>query len=274
MCLAENKLAFTMYMLTGEAKHWWISMKSIMEKREEPVTWEAFRGKFLSEYFPDSVRYAKEVEFLQLTQGGKMVADYAEKFKHLSRFYTLPLDEEWRCRIFENNLRGDIHLMRNRGNRPQATGRVYAVTGAEAAGSVKERQLLDGSLNRVREQLGSDEAKDFALGNDGILRFQGRDLKETFWWKGMKKEVAQLVFACLTCKKAKVEHQRPSGILQPLEISVWKWNNISMDFVTHLPRTFRGHDTIWVIVDRLTKSGHFLAMNLRMSIAKVGSAIH
>jgi len=173
--------------------------------------------------------------------------------------------------------------------------------------SVKERQLLDGSLNRVREQLGSDEAKDFALGNDGILRFQGRvcvmdddevkqlileeghksrlslhpsmtkmyqDLKETFWWKGMKKEVAQLVFACLTCKKAKVEHQRPSGILQPLEISVWKWNNISMDFVTHLPRTFRGHDTIWVIVDRLTKSGHFLAMNLRMSIAKVGSAIH
>ena len=92
-CPAENRLAFTVYMLTGEAEHWWINTKSIMEERDELVTWEAFRGKFLSEYFPDSVRYAKEVEFLQLTQGGKTVADYVEKFKHLSRFYTLPLDE-------------------------------------------------------------------------------------------------------------------------------------------------------------------------------------
>jgi len=111
MCPAKNRLAFAVYMLTGEAEHWWISMKSIMEERDEPVTWEAFKGRFLSEYFPDSVRYAKEVEFLQLTQGGKSVADYAEKFKHLSRFYTLPLDEEWRCRKFENGLRGDIRLM-------------------------------------------------------------------------------------------------------------------------------------------------------------------
>jgi len=69
-------------------------MKSIMEEKGELVTWEAFRGNFLSEYFLDSVRYAKEVEFLQLTQGGKSVTEYAEKFKHLSRFYTLPLDEE------------------------------------------------------------------------------------------------------------------------------------------------------------------------------------
>jgi len=92
-CPVENRLAFTVYMLTGEAEHWWTSTKSILEERREPVTWEAFWGKFLSEYFPDSVRYAKEVEFLQLTQGGKSIADYAEKFKHLSHFYTLPLDE-------------------------------------------------------------------------------------------------------------------------------------------------------------------------------------
>ena len=65
----------------------------------------------ISEYFPDSIRYAKEVEFLQLTQGGKTVTEYAERFNHLSRFYTLPLDGEWRCRKFENGLRGDIRLM-------------------------------------------------------------------------------------------------------------------------------------------------------------------
>jgi len=111
ICLADNRLAFAVYMLTGEAEHWWASMKSIMEERGELVTWEAFKGRFLSEYFHDSVRYAKEVEFLQLTQEGKFVTEYAEKFKHLSRFYTLPLDEEWRCRKFENDLRGDIRLM-------------------------------------------------------------------------------------------------------------------------------------------------------------------
>jgi len=86
-------------------------MKSIMEEIEEPMTWEAFRGKFLSEYFPDNVRYAKEVELLQLTHGSKTVTEYTEKFKHINRFYTLPLDEEWRCRKFENDLRGDIRLM-------------------------------------------------------------------------------------------------------------------------------------------------------------------
>ena len=65
----------------------------------------------MSEYYPDSVRYAKELEFLQLTQGNKSVAEYAERFKHLGRFYTMPLDEEWRCRKFENGLKGDIRLM-------------------------------------------------------------------------------------------------------------------------------------------------------------------
>jgi len=64
MRTTKNRLAFVVYMLIGEAEHWWMSMKSIMEEREEPVTLEAFKGKFLFEYFPDSVRHAKEVEFL------------------------------------------------------------------------------------------------------------------------------------------------------------------------------------------------------------------
>ncbi|XP_027912213.1 uncharacterized protein LOC114171279 [Vigna unguiculata] len=111
MCPKESRLAFAVYMLKGEAEHWWVSMKSIMEERQEPVTWDVFRRKFLSEYFPDNVKYAKEVEFLQLTQGSKSVTEYAEKFKYLSRFYTMPLDEEWRCQKFENGLRGDLRLM-------------------------------------------------------------------------------------------------------------------------------------------------------------------
>jgi len=111
MCPEESRLAFAVYMLTSEAEHWWVSMKSMMEERQEPVAWDVFRRKFLSEYFPDSVKYTKEVEFLQLTHGSKSVAEYVEKFKHLSRFYTMPLDEEWRCWKFENGLRGDLRLM-------------------------------------------------------------------------------------------------------------------------------------------------------------------
>ncbi|GJV06755.1 putative reverse transcriptase domain-containing protein [Tanacetum coccineum] len=78
------------------------------------------------------------------------------------------------------------------------------------------------------------------------------DLKDRYWWSGMKKDIAEYVSRCLTCLKVKAEHQRPSGLLQQPEIPVWKWEGIAMDFVTKLPRTSSGHDTIWVIVDCLT----------------------
>ncbi|GJU44544.1 putative reverse transcriptase domain-containing protein [Tanacetum coccineum] len=81
-----------------------------------------------------------------------------------------------------------------------------------------------------------------------------------YCWLGMKKDIAEYVSKCLTCLKVKAEHQRPSGLLQQPEIPVWKWEGISMDFMTKLPRNSCWHDTIWVIVDRLTKSAHFLPM--------------
>jgi len=87
----------------------------------------------------------------------------------------------------------------------------------------------------------------------------------------MKREVSEFVYACLVCQKAKIEHQRPSGKLQPLEIPQWKWDNISMDFVVGLPRTPRGLDSIWVIVDRLTKYAHFIPINIRFSLEKLTS---
>ncbi|KAI3510643.1 hypothetical protein L1887_17775 [Cichorium endivia] len=84
------------------------------------------------------------------------------------------------------------------------------------------------------------------------------DLKKFYWWPNMKAEIATFVSKCLTCAKVKVEYQKPSGLLQQPEIPEWKWERITMDFITKLPRTTGGHDTIWVVVDRLTKSAHFL----------------
>ncbi|GJV94911.1 putative reverse transcriptase domain-containing protein [Tanacetum coccineum] len=84
------------------------------------------------------------------------------------------------------------------------------------------------------------------------------DHRDRYWWSGMKKDIAVYVSKCLTCLKVKAEHQRPSSLLQQPEIPEWKWEEIAMEFVTKLPRTSSGHDTIWVIMNRLTKSAHFL----------------
>ncbi|GKA12223.1 putative nucleotidyltransferase, ribonuclease H [Tanacetum coccineum] len=86
------------------------------------------------------------------------------------------------------------------------------------------------------------------------------DLRDRYWWSGMKKDISEYVSKCLTRLKVKGEHQRPYVLLHQLEIPVWKWEGIAMDFVTKLPRTSSGHNIIWVIMDRLTKSAHFLPM--------------
>ncbi|GJR52958.1 putative reverse transcriptase domain-containing protein [Tanacetum coccineum] len=85
-----------------------------------------------------------------------------------------------------------------------------------------------------------------------------QDMKKLYWWPNMKADIAMYVSKCLTCARVKAEHQRPSGLLVQPAIPEWKWDNITMDFITKLPRSSQGFDTIWVIVDRLTKSAHFL----------------
>ena len=82
----------------------------------------------------------------------------------------------------------------------------------------------------------------------------------------MKKHVGDFVRRYLTCQQVKAVHQRPVRLLQPLEVVEWKWEHVTMDFVTHLPRTSRGHDTVWVIVNRLSKSAHFLAVRMTFTL--------
>ncbi|KAF5799614.1 putative nucleotidyltransferase, Ribonuclease H [Helianthus annuus] len=96
-----------------------------------------------------------------------------------------------------------------------------------------------------------------------------RDLKANYWWPGMKRDIVKYVAKCLTCSQVKAEHQKPYGESQPLRIPVWKWEELTMDLVTKLPRTKKGHDTIWVIVDRLKKSAHFLPIKEAYSSGKM-----
>jgi hypothetical protein len=74
----------------------------------------------------------------------------------------------------------------------------------------------------------------------------------------MRRDIAHYVACCDTYSRVKIEHQKPAGLLKPLAIPVWKWEDISMDFVVGLPRTPKGNDSVWVIVDCLTKVAHFV----------------
>jgi hypothetical protein len=89
-----------------------------------------------------------------------------------------------------------------------------------------------------------------------------QDLKKNFWWMRMKREIARYVSDCDTCRRIKADHLRPAGNLQPLSIPKWKWENLCMDFNVGLPRTSHGYNSIWVIVDLLTKSSHFIPISI------------
>ncbi|GJQ93775.1 putative reverse transcriptase domain-containing protein [Tanacetum coccineum] len=94
-------------------------------------------------------------------------------------------------------------------------------------------------------------------------------MKKLYWWPNMNADIATYVRKCLTCSKVKVEHQRPSGLLVQPEIPQWKWDNITMDFITKLPKSSQGYDTIWEIIDRLTKSAIFVSMRETDPIKKL-----
>jgi hypothetical protein len=96
-----------------------------------------------------------------------------------------------------------------------------------------------------------------------------QDLKTHFWWHGMKRDVAEYVALCDTCQRVQAKHQRPTGLLQLLKILEWKWEEISMDFIVGLPCTQSGYDSIWVIVDRLTKVAHFILVKTTYIGAKL-----
>ncbi|KAL0556140.1 hypothetical protein IC582_004650 [Cucumis melo] len=164
-------------------------------------------------------------------------------------------------------------------------------------------QLNDPYLVEKRRLVKTGESEDFSIScNDG-LTFKGRlcvsedsavktellteahsspftmhpgstkmyqDLRSVNWWRNMKREVADFVSRCLVCQQVKAPRQRPAGLLQPLSMPGWKWESVSMDFITGLPKTLKGYTVIWVVVDRLTKSAHFVPRKSTSTASKWG----
>jgi hypothetical protein len=159
-------------------------------------------------------------------------------------------------------------------------------------------QIKNSSIAYIKEKFSSGQQTNFSIDDTDVLWFKNRlvvpkvpelrqlildeahntrfsihpgsnkmyqDLKQRFWLTKMKIEIAKYVARCDTCRRVKVVHLKSAGMLQPLPIPSWKWEDISMDFITGLPKTSRGFDLIWVIVDRLTKSAHFIPVKIEHS---------
>ncbi|WVZ70952.1 hypothetical protein U9M48_019581 [Paspalum notatum var. saurae] len=101
-----------------------------------------------------------------------------------------------------------------------------------------------------------------------------QDLKQKFCWTRMKREIAKYVSECDVCQRVKVDHLKPAGMLQPLALPAWKWEDIHMDFIVGLPHTQRGYDSIWVIIDRFTKSAHFILLQTALGTTSIHSSTY
>ncbi|WVZ80333.1 hypothetical protein U9M48_027818 [Paspalum notatum var. saurae] len=152
-------------------------------------------------------------------------------------------------------------------------------------------QKQDKGVSHIRDEINDKKKACFKLDEEGVLWFKNRlvvpkdmelrkkildkahtsmltlhpgsnkmyqDLKQKFWWTRMKREIAKYVYECDVCQRVKADHLKPAGMLQPLAVLAWKWEDTHMDFIVGLPRTPKGYDSIWVIIDRFTKSAHFI----------------
>ncbi|KAL4037249.1 hypothetical protein IC575_000837 [Cucumis melo] len=126
---------------------------------------------------------------------------------------------------------------------------------------VKQERLCVPNISELKNAI-LEEAHSSAYAMHPGSTKMYRTLKKTYWWSGMKQEIAEYVDRCLICQQVKPVRQRPGGFLNPLPVPEWKWEHITMDFLFGLPRTSSEHDGIWVIVDRLTKMTRFIPIKM------------
>jgi hypothetical protein len=127
------------------------------------------------------------------------------------------------------------------------------------------------SNDELRMLILSEAHREVYMAHPGVTKMR-EDLKPLFFWKGMKGDMVNYVARCLECQQVKAEHRHPTGLLQPHAILESKWEVISMDFIVGLPLTARRHDSIFVVVDTLMKSPHFIPMRTtyqELDIARV-----
>ncbi|WVZ80611.1 hypothetical protein U9M48_028070 [Paspalum notatum var. saurae] len=127
----------------------------------------------------------------------------------------------------------------------------------------KNRLVVPKDMELRKKILDEAHTSMFAMHPGSNKMYQ--DLKQKFWWTRMKREITEYVSECDVCQRIKADYLKPAGMLQPLALPAWKWEDIHMDFIVDLPRTQKGYDSIWVIIDYFTKSAHFIPKSLEMA---------
>jgi hypothetical protein len=127
-----------------------------------------------------------------------------------------------------------------------------------------KRLVIRADLDLKKEIFDEAHLSKFSIHPGSMKMYQ--DLKENFWWTNMKVDIAKYVSECDTCHRVKVSHLKSADVAQPLSIPIWKWDDICMDSIVGLPLAARKKDSIWVIMDRLTKTAHFVAVQTTYSV--------
>ncbi|KAL0549558.1 hypothetical protein IC582_014043 [Cucumis melo] len=184
---------------------------------------------------------------------------FTQKELNMRQQRWLELVKDYDCEILYHPSKANVvadALSRKKRGLAEA-GQAVEFSISSDGGLLFERRLCVPSDSAVKtELLYEAHSSPFSMHPGSTKMYQ--DLKRVYWWRNMKREVAEFVSRCLVCQQVKAPRQKPAGLLQPLSILEWKWENVSMDFITGLPRTLRGFTVIWVVVDRLTKSAHFV----------------
>ncbi|KAA0036559.1 pol protein [Cucumis melo var. makuwa] len=135
---------------------------------------------------------------------------------------------------------------------------------------VEKRRLVEaGQDSAVKTELLTEaHSSPFTMHPGSTKMYQ--ELRCVYWWRNMKREMADFVSRCLVFQQVKTSRQRPARLFHLLSVPGWKWESVSMDFITGLPRTLKSYTVIWVVVDRLTKSAHFVPGKFTYTASKWG----
>jgi hypothetical protein len=111
------------------------------------------------------------------------------------------------------------------------------------------------------------------MAHPGVMKMK-EDLNPLFFWKGMKVDIVSYMARCLECQQVKAEHRHPTGLLQPHVIPESKWEVISMDFIVGFPLMARRHDLIFMVVDTLMKSAHFIPVRMMYQVPDIARVFY
>jgi hypothetical protein len=198
---------------------------------------------------------AQRVEMIHL--------NVAEERAVLATLFIHPLTSD-RIKLAQEN-DPEVQGLMEKANCSNASGFHFTSDGLLRMGNA--RIVIPNDVELRRDILDEAHKRQYTVHPGSTKMYQ--DLRKKFWWQGMKRDVAEYVAQCHVCQQVKAEHHRPAGPLQPLSIPEWKWDQIAMDFVVGLPKAPGGQDSIWVVIDRLTKSAHFIPFHIIDPVPKL-----